>query len=204
MLAAQVSNIYWRIIGPPVQTYVIVYEHLRQIYIFYLHMFVLLQYTCIWTSWFSFTYYKHICTYLNMYILTYFVPHNDLCIYVYFCTYLYPSISFYVLEHKHIPLIYTSSHVIIPTSWCNPWEQILHRNLRGFPLVSISFCRRWWNFTAVMVLLGRGTALLAFSYTTALWSQAAENGSFMDQNAIEIMEKKSVDVFLKIWIYWWV
>ena len=66
---------------------------------------------------------------------------------------------------------------------------------RGFPLVSISFCRRWWNFTAVMVLLGRGTALLAFSYTTALWSQAAENESFMDQNATEIMLKKSVDFF---------
>ena len=41
----------------------------------------------------------------------------------------------------------------------------------GFPLVSLSFCRRWWCITAMMVLLGRGSAVLSFLYATALWPQ---------------------------------
>ena len=44
----------------------------------------------------------------------------------------------------------------------------------GFPLFSASFCRSWWSLTGLLVLLGRGSALLSFAYATALWNQVGK------------------------------
>eukprot|EP00435_Cladocopium_sp_Y103_P033213 s84_g8.t1 len=65
-----------------------------------------------------------------------------------------------------LPVCFTNLRDLVVT-FHKELEEVSSR----FPLVSASFCRSWWNFTGLLVLLGRGSALLSFAYATALWNQ---------------------------------
>ena len=107
-------------------------------------------------------------------------------VYIYICTYTFVHIHivlcFGIQAYSNYLHLYIYTHLRIYTTGETQPAKNVHgapktcraNRTRGFPLVSISFCRRWWNLTAVMVLLGRGSALVAFSYTTALWSQVGK------------------------------
>ncbi|CAK9016843.1 unnamed protein product [Durusdinium trenchii] len=65
-----------------------------------------------------------------------------------------------------LPVCFTNLRDFVVT-----FHKELEEYFSRFPLVTPSFCRRWWRLTAVGVLLGRGTALGSFAYATALWGQ---------------------------------
>ena len=88
------------------------------------------------------------------------------------CSYFFPMFfPMFFLVFLFCPMFFSMCFPICPIFFrCFPCFSI-PCVVSGFPLLSASFCRSWWNLTGLLVLLGRGSALLSFAYATALWNQ---------------------------------